>query len=81
MCASYNRRNTKIVRYRKTHFNIGTILFVMLLVYVIVVSVTYLQKERTLKRIFKVLHCCVISVVIPEPVIMYCVSHVVYIGL
>lgn len=45
MCASYNRRNTKIVRYRKTHFNIGTILFVMLLVYIIVVSVTYLQKE------------------------------------
>lgn len=45
MCASYNRRNTKIVKYRKTHFNVGTILFVLLLAYIVVVSIMYIRKE------------------------------------
>jgi len=39
------RRNNKIVKYQKTHFNIGTIIFLMIFVYIIVVSFSYLRKE------------------------------------
>ena len=39
------RRNNKIVKYPKTHFNIGTIIFIMIFIYIIVVSFNYLKKE------------------------------------
>lgn len=43
--SSYRKRNSKIVKYKKTNFNIGSIGFVLFLIYIIVVSVNFLQKE------------------------------------
>ena len=43
--SSYRKRNSKIVKYKKTNFNIGSIAFVLFLLYIIVVSLNFLQKE------------------------------------
>jgi len=45
MSSSY-RRNKKIVKYQKTHFNIGSIAFFLILLYIIIVSFSYFTKEQ-----------------------------------
>ena len=45
MSNSY-RRNKKVVKYQKTHFNIGTIAFVLIFIYIVTISISYFNKEQ-----------------------------------
>lgn len=46
MSNQQQRRNIKVVKYKQHHFSIGSVLFVMILIYVIFLSIHFLQKDH-----------------------------------
>lgn len=45
MSTNRSRSRRKIIRIQRTHFNLGTVVFFVLLIYFVVVSLIYLQKD------------------------------------